>query len=262
MCNFFSFISDGNGKVHYINAEKRKRGFENPDSHTHIAKDWLGYSTADDKVNKYEYTKGKFIVDQINVCDDSVYVNLWLDEFKLSDEFTNICIETVKYNTSSITTIPDNIALNIYKDALQRDNYPIQLQSIPSHLRTLEICKIALTSGDLSSLTYAFVPDHLKTLELCKIAVESNGYGLRYMPDNLITYDLCKLAVESSSYALEYVPDDLKTAELCKIAVDSDCYALEYVPERLKTLEICEIAVKDDDELLRYVPEHLKNEIT
>ena len=80
MCNFFSLVSDGNGKIMYFDWELRQRCLSgdlkklsyNPDSHTSIA-DYFGYKGKDeDKLNKYEYnpmTK-KFVVDQINTTDD------------------------------------------------------------------------------------------------------------------------------------------------------------------------------------------------
>ncbi len=79
MCSFFSCVSDGHGKVYYLNAKQRKSLLKNnpkyyePDSHTSIA-DFYGFQgAAEDKLNKYEYnplTK-KFVVDQINTIDDS-----------------------------------------------------------------------------------------------------------------------------------------------------------------------------------------------
>ena len=77
MCQFFSFVSDGNGKYFYSDWDARreyrsgkKTGLA--DSHTSIAH-YAGYSgAAEDKLNKYEYnpiTKC-FRVDQINAKND------------------------------------------------------------------------------------------------------------------------------------------------------------------------------------------------
>ena len=82
MCEFFSLISDGKGKIYYFDAKVRKEiiagksEYSNTDSHTSIA-DYFGFKGAkEDKMNKYEYnplTK-EFTIDQINTTDDSAKV--------------------------------------------------------------------------------------------------------------------------------------------------------------------------------------------
>ena len=78
MCNFFSLVSNGKGKIYYFDWKLRKQYLEkkidyHPDRHTSIA-DYYGFKGKDeDKLNKYEYnpiTK-EFRVDQINTTDDS-----------------------------------------------------------------------------------------------------------------------------------------------------------------------------------------------
>ena len=93
MCSFFSFLSNGQGKYFYLNAEQRKEVWakdENPDSHSYIIKYFqekeqlaIG-STVEDKFNKYEFVIDdklkdfKFIKDQINTRDDSVEAEKWV----------------------------------------------------------------------------------------------------------------------------------------------------------------------------------------
>ena len=82
MCEFFSLISDGKGKIYYFDAKVRKEiiasksEYSNTDSHTSIA-DYFGFKGAkEDKMNKYEYnplTK-EFTIDQINTTNDSAKV--------------------------------------------------------------------------------------------------------------------------------------------------------------------------------------------
>jgi hypothetical protein len=74
MCEFFSCVSNGDGKALYFNAEQREKirtkvlRYENGDSHTSIA-DFFGYTgLLEDKLNKYEFdplTKD-FTIDQLN----------------------------------------------------------------------------------------------------------------------------------------------------------------------------------------------------
>ena len=77
MCEFFSFVSDGNGKYMYFDWELRQKCLSgelkyNPDSHTSIA-DYNGYvGKKEDDLNKYEYNplSKKFKADQINTKND------------------------------------------------------------------------------------------------------------------------------------------------------------------------------------------------
>ena len=86
MCNFFSLISDGTGKVYYFDAAVRKQiiagtlkdrsgnVYETTDSHSSIAS---YYKLIDDHCNKWEYNPltGHLERDQINTVDDFDAVN-------------------------------------------------------------------------------------------------------------------------------------------------------------------------------------------
>ncbi|RLC08767.1 MAG: hypothetical protein DRI57_23405, partial [Deltaproteobacteria bacterium] len=149
MCNFFSFISDGKGNVKYFNLEQRKQiSIENPDdynvnSHSSIAEFYFKNNTADDNCNKFEFSSGNFIVDQINTNDDSKKCKKWINQFSNSNEFIEICKLAVTQNGNSIEYVPDS-------------------------LKTEEICKLAVTQNGYS---IKYVPDSLKTEEICKLAV-------------------------------------------------------------------------------------------
>ena len=78
MCNFFSLVSNGNGRIMHFDWKLRQRCISKeikyePDSHTSIA-DYFGYKAEkEDILNKYEYnpiTK-EFKTDQLNTFDDS-----------------------------------------------------------------------------------------------------------------------------------------------------------------------------------------------
>jgi hypothetical protein len=82
MCEFFSVISDGNGKPYYFNWKQRKQimandaefsKVESADSHSGIAS---YYKLKCDDVNKYEYNPllRKFTIDQINTTDDKCLI--------------------------------------------------------------------------------------------------------------------------------------------------------------------------------------------
>ena len=82
MCDFFSLVSDGKGKIYYFDSKIRKdilsgkSKYEKTDSHTSIA-DYFGFKgKKEDQLNKYEYNPltGKFTVDQINTQNDQQFV--------------------------------------------------------------------------------------------------------------------------------------------------------------------------------------------
>src|SRR3989304_248530 len=78
MCDFFSLVSDGKGKIFYFNYEVRKKILAEElnyqlDSHTSIA-DYFGFKgEKEDLLNKYEYNPltQKLVKDQLNAEDDS-----------------------------------------------------------------------------------------------------------------------------------------------------------------------------------------------
>ena len=74
MCNFFSAISNGKGKIYYADWKLRKQILDkkislNPDSHASLAE---YFKLNEDKSNKYEYNPllKSFTVDQQNTTDD------------------------------------------------------------------------------------------------------------------------------------------------------------------------------------------------
>ena len=79
MCKFFSLLSDGRGKMYYLDAGQRVN-VNNADSHTTIV-DWYkndgqlsDKNTTEDGMNKYEYNPltREFTIDQLNnTRDDS-----------------------------------------------------------------------------------------------------------------------------------------------------------------------------------------------
>lgn len=80
MCEFFSFVTNGNGKPMYFGAEMRRKiiagetEYQDTDSHTSIAHYNGCRGRDEDGLNKYEFNPltGKFIVDQLNTVDDSL----------------------------------------------------------------------------------------------------------------------------------------------------------------------------------------------
>lgn len=82
MCNFFSLLSDGKGKIYFFGAKIRKAiiakklEYEGTDSHTSIADYYNFKGEAEDKLNKWEYNPltGELKCDQLNAIDDNKQV--------------------------------------------------------------------------------------------------------------------------------------------------------------------------------------------
>jgi len=85
MCQFFSFVTNGRGKMMYFDWDLRAKCLAGeldyePDSHSSIA-DHFGFKGArEDNLNKYEYNPltQTFRVDQINTRDDSASAEKWV----------------------------------------------------------------------------------------------------------------------------------------------------------------------------------------
>ena len=151
MCNFFSFITKGDGKAIYAGVGDRKKCPNSLcDSHS-----WLAYNKykkvvgSCDTVNKYEYVNGELIVDQINVADDRRLVEKWIKKFSDSSKFQSMCLALVKW---------DGYELEYVKN------------------QTPEIC-LAAVKQDGHALKYV----KNQTPEICLAAVKENGFALMYV---------------------------------------------------------------------------------
>lgn len=99
MCEFFSCVSDGTGKMFYFDAEMRRKiingetPYQDTDSHTSIAHYHGVRGRDEDTLNKYEYNMltGKFKVDKLNSTDDSAAV----EEFCRNMDWTTIAPELI-----------------------------------------------------------------------------------------------------------------------------------------------------------------------
>jgi hypothetical protein len=140
MCQFFSLVSDGKGKVFYFDWKLRQKCLSGelkyePDSHTSIA-DYYGYKAdKEDKLNKYEYNflTGNFAIDQLNTTDDSgkvkkickkinskkivpqLIVKVILDPFKdkNTEKVTDRDLQLLKVWASVRASVRDNVGASV-----------------------------------------------------------------------------------------------------------------------------------------------------
>ena len=125
MCNFFSFITLGDGKGIYIPANKRE-SVKDPDSHSVIAyytNPKMGFV---DTINKYEYANGQFIVDQINAkVDDRAQAEKWVKAFVKTDEFQKLCLAVVKQDGYALRFVKTQTP-EICLAAVKQDGYVLK----------------------------------------------------------------------------------------------------------------------------------------
>ena len=159
MCKFFSFTTKGDGKAMYFNATQRRLINEGklnyqPDSHTSI-NDFHGFKgAAEDKTNKYEYIFGKgFIIDQINMTDDSNACKKWVEGFIKTKKFTAILgiLDTLYLSGCDLKgiTLPQSVGGSLYLRGCDLKGITLP-QSIGGSLD--------LSGCDLKGIT---LPDHL-----------------------------------------------------------------------------------------------------
>jgi hypothetical protein len=100
MCQFFSLVSNGRGRIMFFDAAMRKKILAgktdcyDTDSHTSIARQ---YGQNEDRLNKFEYnplTK-EFKVDQINTKDDSEQVERFCQELDFSAVVPELVIKPI-----------------------------------------------------------------------------------------------------------------------------------------------------------------------
>ena len=116
MCQFFSLVSNGDGKPLYFDAKLRKKilkkelKYESADSHTSIA-DYFGFkSEKEDKLNKYEYnplTKVFTIDQKNNPIDDSDKIKSFCEKLDFKTIVPELKIQTIinPFKDRNITSV-------------------------------------------------------------------------------------------------------------------------------------------------------------
>ena len=253
-------------------------GFQIVSPLTKKSAQWWGkgtrWCTSAEKNNQFEYYNKKAPL-LILLMPDKQKLQLWNND-KIENNGNEIQFMDEADNTVSLDYIKEN--WNILEPVCLWLN---DLRFIPEHLRTEEICKLAVKQNGRAldyvpyelrtkelyelavqenGLNLFYVPENYKTKELCEIAVKNNGEALRYIPKQLRMKELCEIAVKRNGWSLQYIPLELRTKELYELAIQQKGEALYYVPEELRTKELCELAVKQNSLALRYISEHLRTE--
>lgn len=133
---------------------------------------------------------------------------------------------------------------------------PINLEYVPSHLMTLEMCKAAVTACHRA---LEYVPREMRTKEICDIAFNQNPFAMIHIPEEHLTEDMVKSAfqmpLEPNYFQLWAVPPKFRTTEVVEMAIANWGINIEHVPSQGRTPEMLKLAIKTYGELLKYFPE-------
>jgi hypothetical protein len=125
-------------------------------------------------------------------------------------------------------------------------SYSGNLEHVPDHILSPEICRAALTAkdADLDILSKIPYPEVQKEA-IKKFLDEGNPAFVVYSFTDITDAEMAKEAVKADAYCLQFVPDKLMTAELCKLALQSpnaDKKVPGFIPEKFRTPEIVKTA--------------------
>lgn len=141
MCNFFSFITKGDGVGIY------SRG--GAQSHALIAEE---ARVSEDRVNKYEYSLGRLKVDQINTVYDREGAEKWVRKFILTPKWERVQLEAVKRDGWVIKYI-ESPSEAVKLEAVKQDGWAIQYIVNPS-----EEVKLMAVKQDGEAIKYIVNP--------------------------------------------------------------------------------------------------------
>lgn len=163
-----------------------------------------------------------------------------------------ICKTALYNNINALSYVPKNMdmhefyTMGAYKDAMRH---------IP--ILSNQHCISAVYANGMN---LKFVPRHMRTLEICQIAVANNPNALQYVRKQFRTPSLCLAAVNKDANAIRYVYP--KTPALCAIALDRNINLFMYLPKHIKTFELCKQVLAKNPTLYAYIPKKFKSNPT
>jgi hypothetical protein len=121
-------------------------------------------------------------------------------------------------------------------------SYSGNLEYVPDHILSPEICRAALTAkdADLDILSKIPYPEVQKEA-IKKFLDEDNPAFVVYSFADIMDAKMAKDAVKADAYCLQFVPDKLMTTELCKLALENpkaDKKVFGFIPEKFRIPEI------------------------
>jgi hypothetical protein len=124
--------------------------------------------------------------------------------------------------------------------------YSGNLEYVPDHILSPEICRAALTARDTDLDILSKIPFvEVQKEAIKRFSDEGNPAFVLYSFTGIGDAEMAGNAVKADAYCLQFVPDKLMTADLCKTALHSpnaDNRVLGFIPEKFRTPEIVKTA--------------------
>lgn len=214
--------------------------------------------------NDHTYEKDILFADRNNIlsfytCETNVYIA----PITLCED-SNIVLFELGYRTNKCIVgdkmlIEDWIVSNNLNKCVSQNG--LILNVIPNHMRSFELCEIAVRQNPRA---IQFVPPQYQDAKplLYKLILKENGTLLKSIPMEERTQELCSIAVHQNVFALQSVPSQYLTEEFMLLAISREldrehCPIFEMVAELYATPTVCRAAVLRHPMALQWVPKHL-----
>ena len=143
------------------------------------------------------------------------------------------------------------------------NDYSCLLKYVPQKLRTEEVCKIAMLTGNKHTINY--VPEKIKTKEFLEYVIMNGANALKVINDRL-TQELCDFAFDNCMVKfLHSIPMKYRTKRMCEIALKQEYFDMNLLytydniydvfPHRL----LKELLI-DDWKYIQYIPNKLRTD--
>ncbi|MGC9423387.1 hypothetical protein [Vibrio sp.] len=163
---------------------------------------------------------------------------------------------------------PEKMTLEIIFRAVYQCG--MQLEHVPEHLRTRELCLLA-ASSEFASLIYApekhldqdFIDFTFSTLErtsLGFISEEKYKQVYRILPKCLLNQWHYEQLIKLNGVFLKWIPQEMKSYDLCFDALSSAGTLLKYIPNELIDKPMCYEALCHSNDARACIPESLWDE--
>ncbi|NNN43984.1 MULTISPECIES: DUF4116 domain-containing protein [unclassified Vibrio] len=160
---------------------------------------------------------------------------------------------------------PEKMTLEIIFRAVYQCG--MQLEHVPEHLRTRELCLLA-ASSEFASLIYApekhldqdfidFIFSSLERTSLWSFCEEKYKQVYRILPKCLLNQWHYEKLIKLNGVFLKWIPQDMKNYDLCFDALSSDGTLLKYVPNELIDKPMCYEALCRNNNARACVPDSL-----
>lgn len=152
------------------------------------------------------------------------------------------------------------ICVNYAYDHTFGDDYSCLLKYVPEELRTKEVCKIAMLTGDIHTINY--VPMEFKTREFLEYVIINGSSSIRSIKTEL-TQELCDFAFDNCMVKfLHSIPMKYRTKRMCKITLELKyfdmnlCYTYDNIYDIFPNRVLKELLI-DDWTYIQYIPNKL-----